>query len=90
MTGKKSTDLSSVLPLDARTARIAADDGLVSSAQGCRAGEADEPEVLYPAGLKSERLDFVMPHAAGSRTASSLSVPCPSVQDPSLSNLNPT
>ena len=81
MTGKTSTDLSSVLPPDARTARIAAGGGLVASLREPpgRRTEARDGEYIA-AGFEPDGLDFIVSPAADLRIASSLSIPRPSVQ----------
>ena len=89
MTGKTSTALSSVLPLDARTVHIAAGGGLgtflrESPAKGARKNKG------YRAGLEPDELDSVAPHAAETRIASSPSVSRPSVQSSPRLNNNPT
>ena len=83
MTGEKSISVNSVLPLDARTGRIAAGGGLAVSAH-------DVPGGSRSAGYEPDGLDCVMPHAAESRTAFSRSVPAPSFQATPASNDNPT
>ena len=90
MTGKTSTTVNSVLPLCARASRIAAGGGLAVSARKLPGEKADAPDVRHAGGSESGGLDFVMPHAAESRKASSLSVPCSSVQRTPFSNENPT
>ena len=83
MTGEKSISVNSVLPLDARIGRIAAGGGLAASAH-------DVPGGRQSAGYEPDGLDFVTPHAAESRMASSLSVPGPSFQATPAPNDNPT
>ena len=89
MTGKTCTDSSSALPLDARTARIASDGGLVAS---LHEGPAEDDKVQggYRAGFEPDGLDSVAPRAAESRAASSLSIPVSSVRSTSHSDSNPT
>jgi len=82
MTGEKCISVNSVLPLDARTGHIAAGGGLAVSAHGI-------PGDCRSAGYEPDGLDFVMPCAAGSRMASSLSVPAPSFQANPAPNDNP-
>ena len=89
MTGKTSTDSSSVLPLDARTARIAADGGLAASLREVPAKE-NEAGNGYRAGFEPDELDSSMPHVAESRVASSPAVPRPSVQSTTCLKSNPT
>ena len=84
MTGEKSISVNSVLPLNARTGRIAAGGGLAASAH-------DVPDCrCSAAGYEPDCLDFVMPHASESRTAASFSVPGPSFQANPVPNDNPT
>ena len=83
MTGEESISVNSVLPLDARTGRIAAGGGLAASLH-------DVPAGRRPAGCGPDGLDFIMPHAAESRMASTLSVPAPSFPATSAPNDNPT
>ena len=90
MTSNPGMNMNSVLPLNARTMRIAAGGGLsasltVSSMTGKETSGGDGVDGLAPDGL-----DFPMPHAAEFRTASSPSVPGPSVQADSFPNGNPT
>jgi len=87
MTGKNSTELNSVLPLDARTARIAAGGGLASSLHEFPAGA---PDGFHAAGTEPDDPDPAMPPASGSRTDLSRSVPRPSVHALPVSNSNPT
>ena len=90
MTGKTSMTVNSVLPLCARAARIAAGGGLAVSAQEFPAGKMDAPDNRQVGGSESGRLDFIMPHAAESRIASSLSVPHPSIRRTPFPSENPT
>ena len=89
MTGRTSTDSSSVLPLDARSARIAADGGLAASLREVPAKE-NEAQNGYRAGFEPDELDSSMPQAAESRVASSPAVPHPSVQSTTCLKSNPT
>ena len=89
MTGKTNTDSSSVLPLDARTARIAGDGGLAASLRESPV-ENDKAEGGYRTGVEPDELGSIAPHAAESRTASALSVPRASVQKAPRLNSNPT
>ena len=75
MTGKTSTEMSSVLPLDARSARIAAESGLITSLQKSSVTGNNAPEGYHASGHEPDGLDFIAPQAAGNRKASSLSVP---------------
>ena len=79
MTENKSISVNSVLPLDARSARIAADGGLAASAHG-------NPARRDAAGCEQDGSDCIMPHAAESRNAASSSVP---VQPSHIPNDNP-
>jgi hypothetical protein len=88
MTGKTSTDLSSVLPLNARTARIASGGGLAASLRKFPAKE-NEARNGYRAGLEPDELDSIAPHSAENRMESSLSVLRPSVQSTPHLNSNP-
>ena len=90
MTGNTSTCLNSVLPMDARTARIAAGGGLAAFSQECPAGTGEASPVRGAAGPEPDGLDLIMPHAAESRAASSLSVPSPSVRKTSFPSDDPT
>ena len=90
MTGKKSTDVNSVLPLNARSARIAACGGLAASAHDFPAGANEPPEKCRGAGRRPDRLDCIMPQPVELRAASSLSVPGLSDPLPPFSNENPT
>ena len=91
MTGKTNKALSSVLPLDARVARIAAGGGFVASLQDSPVGRAGaRNRACGAAGFEPDGLDCAAPHAAESRKASSLAVPCPSVQSEPIRNDNPT
>ncbi len=75
MTGKMNTDLSSVLPMNARCARIAAEGGLVASLRQSPPEKNEAQCGDHAAGTEPDVLDFVAPQAADSRAASSLSVP---------------
>lgn len=88
MTGKTSTEMSSVLPLDARSARIAAEGGLITSLQKSSVTGNNAPEGYDSPGIEPDGLDFIAPNAAESCKASSLSVPGRSTF-PILNN-NPT
>ena len=90
MTGKTSTDSSSVLPLDARSARIAAGGGLASSLREAPAKETEARNGYRAAGFEPDELDSFAPHAAESRAASSPTVPRPSVQASPQLNSDPT
>lgn len=83
MTGKTCTESNSVLPMDARTARIAAGGGLAASSHGDPPGRDGSPRGYHAAGFEPDALDSIMPQAADSRTADSL-------PDASLSHDNPT
>lgn len=87
MTGKNSKAVSSVLPMDARTAHIAAGGGFAASSRDFPGGKPDKPESVRAAG--PDALDCIAPHAAESRVSASLSVPRVSVQSAPLSNENP-
>ena len=89
MTGKTSTDSSSVLPLDARTARIAGDGGLAASLREAPAKE-NEAQNGYRTGFEPDELDSVAPHAAEARAASNPAVPGPSVRTSPVLKSNPT
>ena len=89
MTGKKSTDLRSVLPLNARTARIPAGGGLVASLRKSQA-KGDDVQNGYRAGFEPDELDSIAPHSVENRIATSLSEPRPSVQSTPHLNCNPT
>ena len=82
MTGKKSMYVESVLPLDARSARIAAGGGLASSVRRIPVGRG-------AAGCGSDVPDCIMPHAAESRAEASRAVPVPSTQTSPAPNDNP-
>ena len=88
MTGKTNTALSSVLPLDARAARIAADGGVVVSLQNSPGEETEARNGYHPAGFEPDDLDFIPPRALESRIASSISEPGRSVRP--VLNSNPT
>ena len=88
MTGKTSTDLSSVLPLDARAARIAAGGRLGSSLRESPANGTGKDKG-YRTGLEPDELDSIAPRSAGNRIAASPSVPRPSVQSTPHLNSNP-
>ena len=90
MTGKTSIAASSVLPLDARTARIAAGGGLSVSLTVSSMTGKETPGRYCVDGLDPDGLDLPMPHAADSRRASSFSVPRASVQSEPVLNCNPT
>lgn len=90
MTGKTSIVSSSVLPLDARTARIAAGGGLHASLTASPVTEKEPSGRYRVAGLDPDGLDFPVPHAADSRRASSFSVPRTSVPSEPVLNCNPT
>lgn len=90
MTGKTSTDSSSVLPLDARSARIASGGGLASSLREAPAKETEARNGYRAAGFEPGVLDSSMPHAAESRAASSPTVPRSSVQFTTRLNSDPT
>ena len=90
MTGKKSTDVNSVLPLNARSSRIAARGGLATSARDFPAGKTKMPEECRGAGCGPDRLDCVMPQPVDLRTAASFSVPGLSDAPHPFSNENPT
>ena len=90
MTGKTGTDSSSVLPLDARTARIASGGGLAASLRDVPAKENEARNGYRAAGFEPDELDSVAPHAAESRVASSPAVPRPSVQSTTCLKSNPT
>lgn len=90
MTGKTSTDSSSVLPLDARSARIAAGGGLASSLHEAPSKKSEAQNGYRAAGSEPDELDSIVPHAAESRAASSPAVPRFSVQSTTCLNSNPT
>jgi hypothetical protein len=81
MTGKTCTESNSVLPMDARSARIAAGGGLAASLHGDPSGRA--PRGYHAAGFEPDGMDSIMPQAADSRTEDSH-------PDASVSNDNPT
>ena len=81
MTGEKNMNVGSVLPLDARSARIAAGGGLASSVRRAPAGR--------DAGCGPDGTDCIMPQAAGSRAAASRAVPAPAIQPAPVPNDNP-
>ena len=89
MTGKKSINVNSVLPLSARAARIAARGGLAVSVHEFPEGKSEKPEECRDAGDMPDALDCIMPQALETRTAFSSSFPRPSVQT-LISNENPT
>ena len=89
MTWKKSMAGNSVLPPDARTARIAAGGGLAVSLHEFPAGTGETTDG-FRAGGEPDSLDCIMPHAADSRVSASSSVPSPFVQDTHVPNENPT
>ncbi len=90
MTGKINTALSSVLPLDARAARIAADGGVVVSLQHSPGEETGARNGYHPAGFEPDDLDFIPSQTAESRIASSPSMPGRSVRTVPILNSNPT
>lgn len=90
MTGKTNKDLSSVLPLDARSARIAAGGGLAVSLRETPAKESEARNGYHAAGSEPDGLDSFAPTAAESRVASSQTVPRLSVQSTTCLSSNPT
>ena len=90
MTGNTHTALSSVLPMDARTARFAGGGGLVVSLQDPPRRIEVHDGGYVATGYEPDGLDLVAPQAAESRNASSSSVPCPSVQAEPVMIDNPT
>ena len=90
MTWKKSMAVNTVLPPDARTARIAAGGGLAMSLHESPVGTDEKQEGLRAAGGEPDGLDCIAPHAAESRVSALSSVPRPSVQDTPAPNENPT
>ena len=90
MTGKTGTDSSSVLPLDARTARIASGGGLAASLREAPEKETEARNGYRAAGFEPDERDSSMPHVAESRVASSPAVPRPSVQSTTCLKSNPT
>ena len=89
MTGKTSTDLSSVLPLGAHSARIAADGGLIVSLQVSPASGNEATGEYHAAGFEPDSLDFIAPQASESRLATVISVPGHSVRPEPVLNSNP-
>ena len=89
MTGKTGTDLSSVLPLGASVARVAAGGGLIASLHESPA-KKNKARGGYCIGFEPDALDFIAPQAAENRDASPSTVPRPSVQQPPFLNSNPT
>ena len=69
MTGKTGAYLNSVLPLAARSARIASGGGAVASAHGFPAGEGKTPSGYFKTGQEPDSLDF--PGMAGRRVETS-------------------
>ena len=90
MTGNIITGLNSVLPLDVRTARIAAGGGLAVSLRESPTGAPESPAEYHAAGMEPDGLDSTMPRPAESRADLSRSVPCPSVQTTPVLNSDPT
>ena len=89
MTGKTGTEMSSVLPLDERTARIAAGGGHSLSLHELPAGK-NKAQGGYRIGFEPDELDAIAPHAAETRTGSSPAIPPSSVHDSVHWNSNPT
>lgn len=89
MIGKISTDLSSVLPLDTRTARIAAGGGLGASLRE-RPAKKHVLRRGYRTGFEPDELDPIALCVAEIRAASDLAVPSASVQASPYPNSNPT
>jgi hypothetical protein len=79
MTGKTSKELSSVLPLDEQTARIAAGGRHSLSFYELPTGK-NKAQGGYRIGFEPDELDSIAPQAADSCIASSLSTPRPSNQ----------
>ena len=69
MTGKTGTDLSSVLPLGASVARVAAGGGLIASLHESPA-KKNKARGGYCIGFEPDALDFIAPQAAENRAAS--------------------
>jgi len=89
MTGKTSKESGSVLPLDERTARIAAGGGLSVPLRKLPAWK-NKAQGGYRIGFEPDEMDAVAPHAAESRTGSSPAISPSSVQDSVHCNSNPT
>jgi len=89
MTGKTSKESGSVLPLDERTARIAAGGGHSLSFYELPTGK-NKAQGGYRIGFEPDEMDAVAPHAAESRTGSSPAISPSSVQDSVHCNSNPT
>ena len=89
MTGKTSKGSGSVLPLDERTARIAAGGGLSASLRELPAGK-NKAQGGYRIGFEPDEMDAIAPHAAKSRIDSSPAMPPSSIQDSVHWNSNPT
>ncbi|MBR3506219.1 MAG: hypothetical protein IKO02_04150 [Lentisphaeria bacterium] len=90
MTGKTNKDLSSVLPLDARSARIAAGGGLAVSLREAPAKETEARNGYRAAGSEPDELDSIAPTAAESRVASSPTMPRLSFQSTACLSSDPT
>ena len=73
MTSNPGMNGNSVLPPDARTARIAAGGGLAASAQGFPANGNGAPSGYFRTGQEPDGLDF--PGMAGRRVKASASRP---------------
>ena len=89
MTGKTSTESSSVLPLDERTARIAAGGGVSISLREHPMGK-NKAQGGYHIGFEPDEMDVIAPHVAETRTGSSPATAPASVQNSVHWNSNPT
>lgn len=89
MTGKTSTDLSSVLPLDARTARIAAECGTVASMRRTSSKHNKTRDGFLATGYEQDELDFIAPQAAEKHADQTGSIPRPPGQNQPYLNSNP-
>ena len=88
MTGKTSKELSSVLPLDEQTARIAAGGRHSLSFYELPTGK-NKAQGGYRIGFEPDETDAIAPHVMKSRIESSLAIPSSSVHDSVHWNSNP-
>ena len=88
MTGKTSKELSSVLPLDERTARIAAGGGL-SVSLSKHPTEKSKAQGGYHTGFEPDETDAFVPRAVETRIGSSPATPPSSVRNSVHWNSNP-
>ncbi len=89
MTGKTSTALSSVLPLDAQAVRIAADGGLAASLQRTSSKHNKPRDGYHASGHEQDGLDFIAPRAAEKHADQTGSIPRPPGQNQPYLNSNP-